>query len=126
MAEIVHLNAVPADSAVLRRLQHLSSDAMRFVLALHVFRQLTGRSGIVRMSEIMRSQRIASSHAVVNELLDAGIMGERDDGIFVYHPAILAMMMPDCPPPGGSAHDDGNVVSLPNRSRRRRCSSNAA
>ena len=92
MHDVVRLKPVPAASAVLRRLPHLSADAMRFVLALLAFRHLTGKSGIVRMSEVINAQGIAPKSAIINELFEAGVMGQRDDGIVVYHPIIQSMM----------------------------------
>jgi len=92
MHDVVQLNRMPSDSAVLRRLPHLSADAMRFLLALLSFRHLTGRTGIIRMSEVIRSHGIAPKSAIINELFEAGVMGQRDDGIVVYHPIIQSMM----------------------------------
>ena len=80
MHDVVRLNHVPADSAVLRRLPFLSADAMRYVLALLSFRHLTGKTGIVRMSEVISTQGIAPKTSIINELFEAGIMGQRDDG----------------------------------------------
>ena len=94
MDNVARLNRIPADNAVLRRLPLLSPDAMRFVFALLSFRHLTGKTGIVRMSEVIRKQGIAPKVNIINELLEAGIMGQRNDGIVVYHPIIQAMMTP--------------------------------
>jgi hypothetical protein len=91
---VVSLNLDPVNSAVLRKLPHLSPDAMQFVLALLAFRHLTGKSGIVRMSEVISAQGIAPKSAIINELFEAGVMGQREDGIVVYHPIIQAMMTP--------------------------------
>ena len=113
MHDVVLLNRIPSDSAVLRRLPHLSTDAMRFLLGLLSFRRLTGRTGIVRMSEVIRAHGIAPKSAIINELFEAGVMGQRDDGIVVYHPAILAMMMPNLPSLGGDLWQQNNVVTLP-------------
>ena len=112
MHDVVHLNRIPADNAVLRRLPHLSSDAMQFVLALLAFRHLTGKTGIVRMSEVIRTQEIAPKSSIVNELFEAGIMGQRDDGIVVYHPAIQAMMTPLPASPRGNGSGISNVIAL--------------
>ena len=113
MLKVVDLNRIPADSAVLRRLPHLSSDAMRFVLALLAFRHLTGKTGIVRMSEVISTQGIAPKSKIINELLEAGIMGQRDDGIVIYHPIIQEMMTPL--PVSRCDNDSGisNVIALP-------------
>ena len=75
-------------------LPHLSADAMRYLLALLAFRHLTGKTGVVRMSEVISTQGIAPKSKIINELLEAGIMGQRDDGIVVYHPIIQEMMTP--------------------------------
>jgi len=72
----------------------ISPDAMRYLLALLAFRHLTGKTGIVRMSEVISTQGIAPKSKIINELLEADIMGQRDDGIVVYHPIIQAMMTP--------------------------------
>jgi hypothetical protein len=113
MHDVVLLNRIPADSAVLRRLPHLSSGAMRFVLALLAFRHLTGKSGIVRMSEVINAHGIAPKSAIINELFEVGIMGQRDDGIVVYHPIIQAMMMPLPVSPRDNKSGISNVVALP-------------
>lgn len=103
---------MPSDSAVLRRLPHLSTDAMRFVLALLAFRHFTGRTGIVRMSEVIQAQGISPKSAIINELFEAGVMGQRDDGIVVYHPAIQAMMMPLPVSPDHNESGINNVIAL--------------
>jgi len=77
------------------------------------FRHLTGRTGIVRMSEVIRAHGIAPKSAIINELFEAGVMGQRDDGIVVYHPAILVMMMPDLPSLSDDHWQQNNVVTLP-------------
>ena len=92
MHDVVRLNCVPADSSVLRALPFLSPNAMSFVLALLSFRHLTGKTGIVRMSEVISAQGIAPKSSIINELFDAGVMGQRGDGVIVYHPIIQAMM----------------------------------
>ena len=112
MDNVEHLNQLPADSAVLRRLPFLSPDAMRFVLALLSFRHLTGKTGIVRMSEVIRGQGIAPKSSIINELFEAGVMGQRDDGIVVYHPIIQAMMTPLTEFPTASRSKENNVVAL--------------
>lgn len=113
MDNVVSLNRVPPDNAVLRNLPHLSPDAMRFVLALLAFRHLTGKTGIVRMSEVIRTQRIAPKSAIINELFEAGIMGQRDNGIVVYHPIIQAMMTPLPASPRDNKSGKSNVIALP-------------
>ncbi len=113
MHDVVPLNRSPADSAVLRRLPHLSPDAMRFVLALIAFRSLTGKTGIVRMSEVIRTHGIAPKSAIINELFEAGVMGQRDDGIVVYHPIIQAMMTPLAASSCDNESGICNVVALP-------------
>ena len=94
MHDVVLLNRIPSDSAVLRHLPYLSTDAMRYLLALLAFRHLTGKTGIVRMSEVISTLGIAPKSKIINELLEAGIMGQRDDGIVIYHPIIQEMMTP--------------------------------
>ena len=115
---VVSLNRIPADNAVLRRLSHMSPDAMRYLLALLSFRHLTGKTGIVRMSEVISTQGIAPKSAIINELFEAGVMGQRDDGIVVYHPIIQSMMTPL---PASPRHNDSrlnNVTSLPVNNRK--------
>jgi hypothetical protein len=112
MDNVAHLNRLPADNAVLRRLPLLSPDAMRFVLALLSFRHLTGRTGIVRMSEVIEGQGIAPKSSIINELFEAGIMGQRDDGIVVYHPIIQSMMTPLPEVLTVSRSTENNVVAL--------------
>jgi hypothetical protein len=94
MNNVARLHRLPADNAVLRGLPLLSPDAMRFVLALLAFRHLTGKTGIIRMSEVIKGQGIAPKSSIINELFEAGVMGQRDDGIVIYHPIIQAMMTP--------------------------------
>ena len=113
MHDVVPLNRTPADSAVLRLLPHLSSDSMRYLLALLSFRHLTGKTGIVRMSEVIRTHGIAPKSAIINELFEAGIMGQRDDGIVVYHPIIQAMMTPLPASPRDNESGINNVIALP-------------
>ena len=117
MSDVVRLNSLPADSAVLRSLPYLSSDAMQYILALLSFRYLTGKTGIVRMSEVICSQGIAPKCSIINELFDAGIMGQREDGIVIYHPIIQSMMTPL----SASRHErnlkEDNIVSLPTNKR---------
>ena len=117
MHDVVHLKRVPADSAVLRKLPHLSLDAMQFVLALPAFRHLTGKTGIVRMSEVINAHGIAPKSSIINELFEAGVMGQRDDGIVVYHPIIQAMMMPLPVSPRDNKSGISNVVALPTNRR---------
>ena len=121
MDNVAHLNRIPADNAVLRRLPHLSPDAMRFVLALLAFRHLTGKTGIVRMSEVIRAQRIAPKSEIINELFEAGIMGQREDGIVVYHPIIQSMMTPLPASPYDKELGKNNVVALPIKNRGAAC-----
>ena len=117
MHNVVSLNRVPPDNAVLRRLSHLSADAMRFVLALLSFRHLTGRTGIVRMSDVIRAHGIVPKSAIINELFEAGVMGQRDDGIVVYHPIIQAMMTPLPASPCDNESEISNVIALPENKR---------
>jgi len=112
MPNVVDFDRIPADSAVLRRLPHLSPDAMRYVLALLSFRHLTGKTGIVRMSEVIRAQGIAPKRSIINELFEAGIMGQRDDGIVVYHPIIQSMMTPLPAFPGDIESGTSNVIAF--------------
>jgi hypothetical protein len=114
---VVSLNLVPANSAVLRKLPHLSPDAMQFVLALLAFRHITGKSGIVRMSDVIEVQGITPKSAIINELFEAGVMGQRDDGIVVYHPIIQAMMTPLPISPLDNEAGTSNVVALPTNRR---------
>jgi|TARA_Y100000294_G_scaffold84735_1_gene79396 hypothetical protein len=113
MHDVVLLNRTQSDSAVLRHLPHLSADAMRYLLALLSFRHLTGKTGIVRMSEIIRTQGIAPKSAIINELLEAGIMGQREDGIVVYHPIIQSMMTPLPASRCGNETEINKVIALP-------------
>jgi hypothetical protein len=116
MHDVVRFNRIPADSSVLRTLPFLSPDAMSFVMALLSFRHLTGKTGIVRMSEVISKQGIALKSSIINELFEAGIMDQRDDGIVVYHPIIQAMM---AALPASSYQDKtrlNNVVPLPGNS----------
>ncbi len=112
MHDVVRLNRVPADSAVLRRLPYLSPDAMQYVLALLAFRHLTGKTGIVRMSEVISTQRIAPKNSIINELFDAGVMGQREDGIVIYHPIIQAMMTSLPVSPCDNEPGTNNVIAL--------------
>jgi hypothetical protein len=114
---VVSLNRVPPDNAVLRCLSHLSADAMRFVLALLSFRHLTGRTGIVRMSDIIRAHGIVPKSALINELFEAGVMGQRDDGIVVYHPIIQEMMAPVPASRCDNESEISNVIALPENKR---------
>jgi hypothetical protein len=118
--DVVRLNQIPADSSVLRHLPQLSTNAMRFVLALLAFRHLTGRTGIVRMSEVISAQGIAPKSSIINELFEAGIMGQRDDGIVIYHPIIQAMMT--SLPTSRCDYNSGlnNVMPLPVNNRKAR------
>jgi hypothetical protein len=113
MNNVTRLNQLPADNAVLRRLPILSPDAMRYILALLSFRHLTGKTGIVRMSEVISSQGIAPKVSIINELFEAGVMGQRDDGIVVYHPIIQAMMTPLPVAPSFKTAYTNNVSLLP-------------
>ena len=113
MHDVVLLNRIPSDNAVLRHLPHLSTDAMRYLLALLAFRHLTGKTGIVRMSEVISTQRIAPKSKIINELLEAGVMGQRDDGIVVYHPIIQEMMTPLPVSPCDNEPGISNVIALP-------------
>ncbi len=124
MRNVVQLNQMPADSAVLRNLPRLSPGAMRFVLALLSYRHLTGRTGIVAMSEVSRASGISPKKAITDELFDAGVMGQRDDGIVVYHPLVQAMMLPEAPAATDTDGTHSNVVALPtansNKHRKKR------
>ena len=65
------------------------------------------------MSEVISTQGIAPKSKIINELLEAGVMGQRDDGIIVYHPIIQAMIMPL--PVSRCDNESGinNVIVLP-------------
>lgn len=115
MQKVVSLNRMPASSAVLRRLPHLSHDAMQFVLALLAFRHLTGKTGIVRMSEVINVQGIAPKSSIIDELFDAGVMGQREDGIVVYHPVIQDMMT--AIPPRDLETELSGVIAFPRNKR---------
>jgi hypothetical protein len=117
MQNVVSLNRIPANNTVLRRLPHLSPDAMRFMLALLAFRGITGRAGIIRMSEIIAANGITPTSAIINELFDAGVMGQGENGIVVYHPIIQAMMAPVPIAARDSQAKDRNVIQLPVRKR---------
>ena len=88
-------------------------SVMQFVLALLAFRYLTGKTGIVRMSEVIRTQGIAPKSGIINELFEAGIMGQRNDGIVVYHPIIQAMMTPLPASPCDNESGMSKVIALP-------------
>ena len=120
MHDVVQLNSTPSDSAVLRQLPHLSPDAMRFVLAVLTYRALTGRTGIVRASDILRANGIAMASAVFNELFEAGIIRQSEDSIIVYHPAIVMMMAPGSTPRMGGNPAKSNLVNLPVGGRKQR------
>ena len=117
MDNVARLNRLPADNAVLRRLPLLSPDSMRFVLALLSFRHLTGKTGIVRMSEVISAQGIAPKNSIINELFDAGVVGHRDDGIIVYHPIIQAMVASLPVSPCNKEWSKDNVVELSKNER---------
>ncbi len=126
MSDVIPFNRIPADSAVLRSLPLLSPDAMSFVLALLSFRHLTGKTGIIQMSEVISTQGIAPKSKIINELFEAGIMGQRDDGIVVYHPIIQAMMTPLPASPSQNDSNLNNVTKLPvnnSKAGKRRCAS---
>ena len=126
MHDVVQLNSTPSDSAILRRLPHLSPDAMRFVLAVLTYRAVTGRTGIVRASNILRAHGIAVASAVFNELFEAGIIRQSDDSVIVYHPAILMMMAPKSTPCMGGSPAKSNLVNLPIKNRKQRRQRGAA
>jgi len=65
------------------------------------------------MSEVISTQGIAPKSKIINELLEAGIMGQREDGIIVYHPIIQAMMTPLPVSPCGNESGVSNVIALP-------------
>jgi hypothetical protein len=65
------------------------------------------------MSEVISTQGIAPKSKIINELLEAGIMGQREDGIIVYHPIIQAMMTPLPVSPCGNELGVSNVIALP-------------
>ena len=113
MNNVTRLNQLPADNAVLRRLPILSPDAMRYILALLSFRHLTSKTGIVRMSEVINSQGIAPKVSVINELFEAGVMGQRDGGIIVYHPIIQSMMTPLPVSPSFNSACTNSVTQMP-------------
>ncbi|MSP80996.1 MAG: hypothetical protein EXR02_08055 [Rhodospirillales bacterium] len=66
------------------------------------------------MSEIIRTHGIKPKSVIINELFDAGVMGQRDDGIVIYHPVIQAMMLPDNanPDPEEYGKPEGQPVLL--------------
>ena len=117
MHDVVFLVRTPSDSAVLRRLPYLSADAMQFILALLAFQRLTGRAGVVRMSEVIQAHGIVPNSAIINELFEAGVMGQRKDGIVIYHPIIQAMMAPLPASPGTHESGISNVVALSGNNR---------
>ena len=45
-----------------------------------------------RVPEVIHAHGIAPKSAIINELFEADVMGQRDDGIVVYHPIIQSMM----------------------------------
>ena len=56
---------------------------------------------------------IAPKSGIMNELFEAGIMGQRDDGIVVYHPIIQSMMTPIPASPCDNESRISNVIALP-------------
>ncbi len=64
---------------------------MRFVLALLTFRHLISRTGIIHLSEVVKESGVAPTIGIIDELLDAGVMGQRDDDIIVY-PSLRDML----------------------------------
>ena len=69
------------------------------------------------MSEVISTQGIAPKSKIINELLEAGVMGQRDDGIVVYHPIIQAMMTPLPVCPCDNESEISNVIALPENKR---------
>lgn len=55
---------------------------MRFVLLLLTFRHLISRAGIIHLSEVVKESGGAPTIGIIDELLDAGVMGQRDDDIY--------------------------------------------
>jgi hypothetical protein len=92
MPNVVHLDCLRPDSAILRKLPYLSHEAMRYVLAFLVFRSITGRTGIVSLSEVLHMQGDVPKFAIINELFDAGVIGQREDGVLIFHPVIATML----------------------------------
>ena len=112
MQNVVSLHRLSADSAVLRKLPHLSPDTMRFVLAILTYRSLTGRTGLVRMSEIGEVNGLAATGAIINELFDASLVGLREDGVVIYHPALIEMMPTDISFSSASFQSRDNVIPI--------------
>jgi hypothetical protein len=73
------------------------------------------------MSDVMTGHGITPRFGVINELLDAGIMGQRDDGIIIYHPIIQAMMASLPVSPCDKEPGTNNVVALPINKRGTAC-----
>ena len=69
------------------------------------------------MSEVISTQGIAPKSSIINELLEAGIMGQRDDGIAVYHPIIQAMMTPLPVSRCDNGSGTSNVIALTKNKR---------
>ena len=82
--------------------------------------------GHVRMPEVINSQGIAPKTSIINELFEAGIMGQRDDGIVIYHPIIQAMMASLPASQYQNESNLNNVTKLPvnnSKAGKKRCAS---
>jgi len=69
------------------------------------------------VSEVIRAHGIVPKGALINELFEAGVMGQRDDGIVVYHPIIQAMMTPRPTSPCDNKSGTSNVIALTENKR---------
>jgi hypothetical protein len=82
-----------------------------------VYRAVTGRTGIAKMSDILRDQNNLPKLFIVNELLSAGILNQRDDGVLVCHHALEAMMPFDSGSTTNLERKKDNVVKLSEHGR---------
>lgn len=69
------------------------------------------------MSEVIRAHGIVPKGALINELFEAGVMGQRDDGIVVYHPIIQAMVASVPASRCDNKSEISNVIALPKTKR---------
>ena len=64
------------------------------------------------MSEVIEAHGIAVKGAIIHELFEAGVMGQRDDGVVVYHPIIQTMMSPLPKFQSAISSTENNIVAL--------------
>ena len=69
------------------------------------------------MSEVINAHGIAPKSAIINELFEAGVMCQRDDGIVVYHPIVMEMMLPKSNSPTNRESYSSNVTRILSNNR---------